>query len=936
MKFIILAVVLGSTTNAFAIERNSCPKGSVWSLSAGSCVKKKPAPKLSPQEKFDRANDDIEGRGKTPDPKRGVALLEQACSTDKHASSCTLLGFLYSRGRTVKQDDKRAMAFYQQACELKDLEGCTNIGDQAYRVGDAKAARAAFVRSCDMGSGVACMRGADLIDRGIGGDKEPATALPMFKKAMELLAPLCPVQGISDGWSCWVVGYLHEHGKATPKDEAKALAMYRAGCTAGNGNACMSLAGALDGGLGGKPDVDGANKAYERACNDFDNSEACQKIAERLGMAKQDLPHAFKLAERACTLDPKWCGTVAEFYRLGFGIAADDQTAATKYYKQSCDNGGRGWCQKFAERAHDGVGIAKDVPAARAAVESACNEGFGASCNTAASYAEEANEYPNAAILANKGCDLDIGLACWRAGKLALEKKAGTPSPDHAFQLFEKACAKDSPSGCDWLGDMYKDGNGTKQDFAKAFQLWKQGCDGTKDETMSPSACRSLAFAYVRGEGVAKDLKAGVKAFVRACANNQADACQYIYVVNADAGGKREDVEKPLEDSCTRHFEEACLAYSNMLSNFESETDRKKAYKLVEDSCGRGADAACLRQAEMLAFAVGTSKDTARAEKLFAVRCEAGNTTACFGLGQVFELANKQDEAQRLFQQACEADNSAACVQLSYRFYTAKGARWDIVSAVRYMVKSCDLGHIQGCANAGYVYKYGAGAKKDPKQALVYYEKACTTPYPKLCVGLAEYLATGEASNKIDLARSEKLYRAACDGTATSDGEACKGLADLLEKHHKGTPSEIARLRQMAFARVGEEAKDNASNQHAYGEYHRDGMGTMKDPAKAREWFVKSCEGYDPVGCIDAGKSLRATGKADDRERARVYLERACGAGVDEACSLGSAKGPTPVGKKGGCCGGEVAPGVEAGMVILVFAFMKRRRRRQARPALRA
>lgn len=373
LRLVLALGFMGLATPAWAIPRSDCPAGTAWDIAAGACVKKKAAPRMSPQEKFERASDDIEGRGKTPDPKRGLTTLEQTCTGDKHGPSCRLLGFLYVRGRApATKDDKKAADYFAKGCSFNDLEACTDVGDLAVRTGDYGKARMAFQHGCELGSGVACARDGDLLEGGLGGSKDQTTANAIFKKALDKLTPQCPATGWADGAACAWLGWIYEHGKGATKDLGKAVTAYRAGCNAGHGEACMNLGKALDAGYGGSKDEAGANKAYDRACTDFDNADACQKIGERLGMAKQDLPRAFKLAERGCQLDPKYCGTLAEFYRLGFGIDAKDQVKATANYRKACDNGGLGWCQNFGERVAEGTGAAKDLTAAVNALEKAC------------------------------------------------------------------------------------------------------------------------------------------------------------------------------------------------------------------------------------------------------------------------------------------------------------------------------------------------------------------------------------------------------------------------------------------------------------------------------------------------------------------------------------------------------------------------------------
>jgi len=94
--------------------------------------------------------------------------------------------------------------------------------------------------------------------------------------------------------------------------------------------------------------------------------------------------------------------------------------------------------------------------------------------------------------------------------------------------------------------------------------------------------------------------------------------------------------------------------------------------------------------------------------------------------------------------------------------------------------------------------------------------------------------------------------------------------------------------------------------------------------------FTRACDGFDPLGCIAAGKALRATKQPADAERARVYFERACAAGVDDGCTAIAkpAAGPAPIARAHGCgCSGEVAPGTHGGLALLVLALLRRRRR---------
>lgn len=926
MRFVVAAVlVLAWTTTAGAVDRN-CPPGQQWSISEGACVKKKPAPRLSPQEKYNQASEQLERKG---DPKRALQLLEEAC-TASHGSSCTLLGFLYARGRArLLRDDAKAMTYFVKACTHDDLEGCFNIGDLGVRTAEYAAARTAFSRACELGSGVGCARGADLIERGIGGPPDARAAQPLYERAFALLK--CP----EDGTACYVLGILHEEGKGTPKNAGKAIAAYKQGCNGGSGDACVRLAHVLDEGIGVGKDVDGANEALDKACTRYDNGDACQKIGERLGIAKKNLPRAFELARRGCELDPKYCGTLAEFYRLGFGIAAADQAEATRYYKTACEAGG-GWCDNFGRRAHDGVGMAPDKAAAQAALERGCKGGWPASCYQGAQYLIAAKtDDARASVLANLGCDAKHGNSCYLAGWLASAGRAGGPaSPERALALFERSCEYKSPVGCNAAGDAYRAGGGTlAADPKKALERFETACSGNADELYA-GACKSWGMMLYFGEsGGVKDAAKALAAFTRACKYGEPDTCGYLGTLVTETGGTLEPVLAVMEHACKEGHEHACIALGNQLAASAKESDRRRAYDVFAASCGRSAktsgDDGCLRQADLLADGWGITKDVARAEAIYRGRCDDGRAAACFGMGRLYERQSQLDDALRMFLRACDGGWADACSSVGFAYYTAHGVRWDVAAAAKFFVKACELGSSVGCANSGDVYRYGAGAPADHQKAFELYGKACRPGDPTGCAGVGHYLATGEGGTKVDKKRAASALRSACENELYVMPEACVGLANLLDEQ-RGAPAEIARLRTTAFARAQELAKDNPYYMYVLGTYHAQGMATMRDPVQAITWLSKSCDGFDPLGCIAAGKALRATKKPDDAERARIYFERACAAGVDEGCAATArtTPGPPPSPKTKGCgCSGQIAPDSTLVLALALLALRVRRRR---------
>ena len=67
---------------------------------------------------------------------------------------CALLGFMYERGKGVKQDDFKALKFYQKACDLNFSGGCSNLGlmyekGKGVKQDDLKALKF-YQKACDL------------------------------------------------------------------------------------------------------------------------------------------------------------------------------------------------------------------------------------------------------------------------------------------------------------------------------------------------------------------------------------------------------------------------------------------------------------------------------------------------------------------------------------------------------------------------------------------------------------------------------------------------------------------------------------------------------------------------------------------------------------------------------------------------------------------
>lgn len=169
------------------------------------------------------------------------------------ALSCLMLGQLESEGRYIPRDLEKAGQSFGRACDLGISEAC--------------AALTAFVSA---GGQIA------------------------FQKACEH----------RDGASCFILGALYHNGNGVPKDDVRALALFRKSCAVGWWRGCGRLGESYLWGEGTPADNEMAIDNFERACaNHYAPSCFNSAIMYRRGMGVREDPKlAAERLRQACDL----------------------------------------------------------------------------------------------------------------------------------------------------------------------------------------------------------------------------------------------------------------------------------------------------------------------------------------------------------------------------------------------------------------------------------------------------------------------------------------------------------------------------------------------------------------------------------------------------------------------------------------------------------
>lgn len=182
---------------------------------------------------------------------------------------------LYQSGKGVKQDDAKAIKFYEKACNADELSGCNSLASLYQNSGEHAKAATIFERACEKGFGLSCYNLAQIYEAGSVVALDESKALDLYVKACER------------GYAvvCYYLGGMYEDGWASENDEASknALKFYSLACDGKIYEACEAL-----------------GRLYEDG-----DARGCLNLARRL--ESSDKKQAAALRQKAQKLHEKEC-----------------------------------------------------------------------------------------------------------------------------------------------------------------------------------------------------------------------------------------------------------------------------------------------------------------------------------------------------------------------------------------------------------------------------------------------------------------------------------------------------------------------------------------------------------------------------------------------------------------------------------------------------
>ena len=316
-----------------------------------------------------------------PGPAARPAVDREAQCLKSDASACAAAGRRHARGDGVARDPGKALALFRRGCDGGDAESCAELGamyEDAHEDALAHGLLPAELRRRPC----ARLRPARRAVR-----QRPRRAARRRQGGRDV--PLACNGGEPSG--CLELGRAYEAGRGVPRDDGRAVAIYRRGCDGGSQAMCVALAALYDAGHG---------------------------IA-------QDTARAAELYRAACPSEPRACTALARATATGRGVVRDDKQAHT-LYGQACDRGDHAGCIELAETLLDGP----DAARGRDLLQRACTAGDALGCFRLAQVHADGRgvtrDDARAAELDRQACNGDLAAACTALARL-VESGHGVP-----------------------------------------------------------------------------------------------------------------------------------------------------------------------------------------------------------------------------------------------------------------------------------------------------------------------------------------------------------------------------------------------------------------------------------------------------------------------------------------------------------------------------
>ena len=360
----------------------------------------------------------------------------------------------------------------------------------------------------------------------------------------------------------------------------------------------------------------------------------------------------------------------------------------------------------------------------------------------------------------------------------------------------------------------------------------------------------ALAWAYLRGEGVAQSNDKAIEFFSLAGEQGDFDSQFQLGEIYRKGEIVGQDLAKAVEwySLTADQGDLYSAAVRNALIREQSDA-KEKIYIDADAQTERGLSVYAGDELE---------QDFAAAFELFETAAMLGSTTAQWMLGVMYfngEGVVPDREKSALWQTiAAELGHAGAQFRLGFLNEKGYGVAQHTFRAIDWYLRSARQGNVNAQFSLGQLFYYGEGVQADHAISLTWYEEAAEN---------------GDAQSQYDAAW---MYFSGY-GASRNGAKAMELFGQAAAQGHRGAAALIPIFQQAESS--------NASTEFTVGAMYRDGRETAKDEAIALDWFTRSAE----QGYVEAQYSLGVMYRdccgenGSDYESAIAWLQIAANSG---------------------------------------------------------
>jgi len=436
------------------------------------------------EEAYQQGMDRLLGRGVPRSDQEALIHLIGAADLG-YAEAQARLGRMYMSGMGTPANPVKALDYFRKAADLGNANGLEGLGE-AYAGDlpgcglekDEKQAFDCFDRAASLGSWRGTMGLGRLYREGRATSKDEGRALILFRKTLALLQPLADA---GDPEAQTVLGMIHRDGLGVTKNAAEAVLWFQKAADQGWMFGQYHLGVTYLNGLGvPQSDVEAAAWFHKAAASGFHWAQnqmgvMCQNGK---GVSQSDAQAAdwyLKSAEQGNSMAQSNLGYL---YMHGRGVAQSDATALFWVNKAALLGNPLAYTN-LGVMYQNGKGVTQSDVEAVAWYRKAAEQG-----------------------LALGQCNLGVMYA---SGKGVAKNDA------EALAWFRKAAGQGNSSAENWLGIMYQNGRSVPQSDIEAVAWYRRAAEHGEAYGQN-----NLGLMYQAGRGVPKDLVQAMEWFKKA------------------------------------------------------------------------------------------------------------------------------------------------------------------------------------------------------------------------------------------------------------------------------------------------------------------------------------------------------------------------------------------------------------------------------------